>query len=240
MPAGQFYQALLASARSTVTIGILIAGALIFQYVITREYVPNALPEWLTRFERSKVGLLIRDLRPVPGAGLHPGKRGDPVDHRADRHSDGAKPGVDLFHFDHTVGLTLDSFHTFARRIDPAAIRRIPGDKLRAGILGTFCCGTRQVNLKGGRDIWTPADMAGVKRRMPAGESWQFLGKALGANRVPIPYTELCTAVQSGVVDGQDNPRPSDKTMKFHDVTDQIALTDHNVGFGMPVILARL
>ena len=119
-------------------------------------------------------------------------------------------------------------------------LKAIARDKLKVEILGTFYYGTRQVNLKGDKEIMTPADMAGVKMRMPGGESWQFLGKALGANPVPIPYTELYTALQSGVVDGQDNPLPNDRAMKFYEVTDQIVMTSHNVGFGMLLISSRV
>ena len=84
----------------------------------------------------------------------------------------------------------------------------------------------------------TPADMSGIKLRMPGGESWQFLGKAIGANPVPIAYPEVYTALQTGVIDGQDNPLPNDKAMKFYEVTDQIVLTGHNVGFGMLIMSA--
>ncbi|WP_425049851.1 TRAP transporter substrate-binding protein DctP [Psychromarinibacter sp. S121] len=119
-------------------------------------------------------------------------------------------------------------------------LREIAREKLKVEILGTFYYGTRQVNLKGDAEIMTPEDMAGVKLRMPGGESWQFLGKALGANPVPIPYTELYTALQSGVVDGQDNPLPNDRAMKFYEVTDQIVLTSHNVGFGMLLVSSQL
>ncbi|WP_428928942.1 sialic acid TRAP transporter substrate-binding protein SiaP [Marinibacterium sp. SX1] len=119
-------------------------------------------------------------------------------------------------------------------------LKAIAREKLKVEILGTFYYGTRQVNLKGDKQIMTPADMAGVKMRMPGGESWQFLGKALGANPVPIPYTELYTALQSGVVDGQDNPLPNDRAMKFYEVTDQIVMTSHNVGFGMLLISSRV
>lgn len=119
-------------------------------------------------------------------------------------------------------------------------LKQIARDKLKVEILGTFYYGTRQVNLKGDKEIKTPADMSGVKLRMPGGESWQFLGKAIGANPVPIPYTELYTALQSGVVDGQDNPLPNDKAMKFYEVTDQIVLTNHNVGFGMLLMSSRV
>lgn len=119
-------------------------------------------------------------------------------------------------------------------------LKQIARDKVGVEILGTFYYGTRQVNLKGDKEIKTPADLSGVKMRMPGGESWQFLGKALGANPVPIPYTELYTALQSGVVDGQDNPLPNDKAMKFYEVTDQIVLTGHNVGFGMLIVSSNL
>ena len=121
-----------------------------------------------------------------------------------------------------------------------AQLKTIAREKLGVEILGTFYYGTRQVNLKGDAEIKTPADLSGVKMRMPGGESWQFLGKALGANPVPIPYTELYTALQSGVVDGQDNPLPNDKSMKFYEVTDQIVLTNHNVGFGMLIISSKV
>lgn len=118
-------------------------------------------------------------------------------------------------------------------------LRQIARDKLGVVILGTFYYGMRQVNLKGDKVIDTPADMAGVKLRMPGGDGWQFLGKALGANPVPVAYAELYTALQTGVVDGQDNPLANDKAMKFYEVTDQIVLTGHNTGIGMLLISAR-
>jgi len=118
-------------------------------------------------------------------------------------------------------------------------LRQIAREKLGVEILGTFYYGMRQVNLKGDKEIRTPADMAGVKLRMPGGEGWQFLGKSLGANPVPVAYAELYTALQTGVVDGQDNPLSNNKAMKFHEVTDQIVLTGHNVGIGLLLISAE-
>lgn len=55
----QFFATLLNSSRSTATVGILIAGALTFNYVITRENVPNTLADFLAQFELSRVGFLI-------------------------------------------------------------------------------------------------------------------------------------------------------------------------------------
>ncbi len=55
----QFFATLLNSSRSTATVGILIAGALTFNYVIARENVPNTLADFLAQFELSRVGFLI-------------------------------------------------------------------------------------------------------------------------------------------------------------------------------------
>ncbi|MBR9764056.1 MAG: C4-dicarboxylate ABC transporter [Rhodobacteraceae bacterium] len=87
--------------------------------------------------------------------------------------------------------------------------------------------GTRHVNIRGDKQVMTPADLEGVKLRMPGGEGWQFVGEALGANPTPLAFTEVYTALQTGAVDGQDNPLPADKQMKFYEVTDQIILTGH-------------
>ncbi|MCZ4345233.1 TRAP transporter large permease [Devosia sp. J2-20] len=57
--AGQFYTTLLNSARSTAAVGILIAGALAFNYVITRQDVPASLAMFIQQFDLSPVGFLI-------------------------------------------------------------------------------------------------------------------------------------------------------------------------------------
>ncbi|WP_036554922.1 TRAP transporter large permease [Nisaea denitrificans] len=54
-----FYQALLGSARSTATVGILIAGALTFDYVVTRENVPQMMADFLAQYDLSRVGFLL-------------------------------------------------------------------------------------------------------------------------------------------------------------------------------------
>jgi TRAP-type C4-dicarboxylate transport system substrate-binding protein len=91
--------------------------------------------------------------------------------------------------------------------------------------------GARQVNLKPNKKINTPADMAGIKLRMPPGEFWQFLGESIGANPTPVAFAELYTALQTGTVDGQDNPLVSARTMKFYEVTSQFVLTSHVIGY---------
>lgn len=109
-------------------------------------------------------------------------------------------------------------------------------DRLGVHILGPTYFGSRQVGLRGDKKIETPADMAGIRLRMPGGDAWQFLGEALGANPTPVAYAEVYTALQTGAIDGQDNPLPNVQNMKFYEVMDQIVLTSHTVGFDVLTI----
>jgi tripartite ATP-independent transporter DctP family solute receptor len=112
-------------------------------------------------------------------------------------------------------------------------------DKLGIHILGPTYFGTRQVGLKTDKEINTPADMAGIKLRMPPGESWQFLGEALGANPTPMAYGETYTGLQTGAIDGQDNPLPNVQNMKFYEVMSQIVQTSHLVGYDLLTISSK-
>jgi len=109
-------------------------------------------------------------------------------------------------------------------------------DQLGIHIVGPVYFGTRQVNLKPEKEVMTPADMAGIKLRMPGGDAWQFLGTALGANPTPMAYAEVYTGLQTGAIDGQDNPLPNDYNMKFYEVTSQIVLTSHLIGYDLFVV----
>ncbi|HKJ63026.1 MAG TPA: sialic acid TRAP transporter substrate-binding protein SiaP [Hyphomicrobiales bacterium] len=112
-------------------------------------------------------------------------------------------------------------------------------DKLGIHILGPTYFGTRQVGLRIDKTINTPEDMAGVKLRMPGGEAWQFLGKALGANPTPMAYAEVYTGLQTGAIDGQDNPLPNVQNMKFYEVMTQIVETSHLVGYDLLTISSK-
>jgi TRAP-type C4-dicarboxylate transport system substrate-binding protein len=68
---------------------------------------------------------------------------------------------------------------------------------------------------------------------MPPGEAWQFLGQAVGANPTPMAYAEVYTGLQTGAIDGQDNPLPNVQNMKFYEVMSQVVLTSHLVGFDL-------
>ncbi|WP_319562857.1 sialic acid TRAP transporter substrate-binding protein SiaP [Marispirochaeta sp.] len=103
--------------------------------------------------------------------------------------------------------------------------------------LGAYYLGTRQLNLveKVG-PVRTPADMAGVKLRVPESPSWIALGKALGGNPTPIAFNEVYMGLKTGAVEGQDNPLATDKNAKFYEVTKYIVLTNHVVDSTWPTI----
>ncbi len=102
-------------------------------------------------------------------------------------------------------------------------------EELGVKLLTVMYLGQRHVNIKGDRKIETPEDLDGIQLRMPNTDAWQFLGSALGADPVPLAFTEVYTALQTGAVDGQDNPLPTVRDAKFYEVTDQIVLTSHLV-----------
>lgn len=102
--------------------------------------------------------------------------------------------------------------------------------------LGAWYLGSRQISLSKDKEIKTPADLKGINLRMPNSEAWLLLGRALGANPTPISFSELYLALQTGVVDGQDNPLPTVKNAKFYEVQKSITITNHVVDAIWPCI----
>ncbi len=131
--------------------------------------------------------------------------------------------------------LFRDAAHlkTFFASESGTELKKMAEDQLGVVILGPTYFGVRQVGLKPDKEVKVPADLAGVKLRMPGGDAWQFLGTALGANPTPMAYAEVYTGLQTGAIDGQDNPLPNVENMKFYEVMSQIVMTSHLVGFDL-------
>jgi TRAP-type transport system periplasmic protein len=108
-------------------------------------------------------------------------------------------------------------------------VRRRTEDALGIELLQAVYLGTRQLGLREPRPVRTPADLAGVKLRMPGSKEWLFLGQALGASATPLAFTEVYLGLKTGTIDAQDNPLPTLKSAKFYEVTKQIVLTGHLV-----------
>ena len=109
------------------------------------------------------------------------------------------------------------------------AYRRDVSDKMGINILAVAYLGTRQVNLRSRRTVQTPADLSGIKMRMPGGPEWLLLGRALGVNPVPMGAPEVYLGLKTGTIDGQENPLAIFNATKLYEVTEQIVLTGHLV-----------
>ena len=106
---------------------------------------------------------------------------------------------------------------------------KLVSDKMDITILSPIYLGTRQLNLRDLRTVRTPADLKGVKLRMPGTKEWLFLGEALGATPTPLAFGEVYLGLKTGTIDGQDNPLPTVRSAKFYEVTKQLTLTSHLV-----------
>lgn len=77
------------------------------------------------------------------------------------------------------------------------------------------------------REIKTAQDMKGMSIRVQEAPVWFALIKSLGASAVPVSFNELYTALQQGMVDGEENPIASIYTVKFNEVQKYLTLDGH-------------
>lgn len=82
-------------------------------------------------------------------------------------------------------------------------------------------------------------DIAGLKIRVIQTPIYIDLFNALGANAVPMPFTELYTALETGAIDGQENPAPSILTAKLNEVQDYMTLTNYTYNPQIVMISAK-
>jgi len=101
--------------------------------------------------------------------------------------------------------------------------------KMGVELIDFFYLGTRQVNLRQKRDVKTPADLAGVKLRMPPGPGWNALGRGLGVTPTPMAMPEVYLAMKSGAIDGQENPLAIARFNNLNEVSQQFVMTNHLV-----------
>jgi len=142
-----------------------------------------------------------------------------------------------------TAGYFYENYQHMTQTLNGAIGEKVFNDVAqKTGVrpLVAFYLGSRELNLRGNKKINTPEDLKGVKLRMPNSPAWLFLGEALGANPAPIAFSELYMALNSGTVDGQDNPLPTIQSAKFYEVTDQIILTNHIIDSVWPSISEEL
>ena len=77
------------------------------------------------------------------------------------------------------------------------------------------------------RPVEGPEDLAGVKLRTPRGRWRVRLFQSMGASPTPMSLSETFMALQTGVIDGQENPLSQIHSQKFHEVQEYLSLTGH-------------
>ena len=77
------------------------------------------------------------------------------------------------------------------------------------------------------RPINTPEDLEGIKLRTPQGEWRLKMFQTYGANPTPMAFSDVFTALQTGVIDGQENPYAQIASAKFQEVQDYLSVTNH-------------
>jgi len=123
--------------------------------------------------------------------------------------------------------LFSDRAHAYAALDGPPGIE-LNGlaEKKGLKVLGYWEVGFRNMtNNK--RPIMAPKDMQGLKIRVQQSKVYIEMMKALGAIGTPIAFTELYSALQQGVVDGQENPIATIRSMNYFEVQKYLSLTFH-------------
>ncbi|PLW76093.1 TRAP transporter substrate-binding protein [Cohaesibacter celericrescens] len=92
-------------------------------------------------------------------------------------------------------------------------------------ILGFMPRSPRQISAN--RPIESMEDLAGLKLRAPERDYYVKSLSALGANPTPMAFAEVYTALQTGVVDGQENPIETIYAQKFYEVQKGVAMVDY-------------
>jgi tripartite ATP-independent transporter DctP family solute receptor len=134
---------------------------------------------------------------------------------------------VDLFGIFEMPYLVKDRAHMariekelFWSKLEPEA------EKKGLKVLAVWENGFRQItNNK--RPIKAPADLAGIKLRVPGGKWRVKMFQAYGANPSPMKFSEVFTALQTGVMDGEENPFTQIYSAKFQEVQKYLSLSGH-------------
>jgi TRAP-type transport system periplasmic protein len=111
-----------------------------------------------------------------------------------------------------------------SKQVQSALFDGLPGKGMR--ILGLWENGFRHIT-NNARPIMKPDDLKGIKLRVPGGVWRVKMFKDYGANPSPMPLAEVYSALQSGVMDGQENPFPQIASAKFYEVQKFLSLSGH-------------
>jgi TRAP-type transport system periplasmic protein len=100
--------------------------------------------------------------------------------------------------------------------------------------LGTVYRGVRQTTAK--KPVYTPADVYNLKLRLPVLPTWIAIWKAIGAEPVPLPLTELYAGLKSGKADASEGDVSQITSFKLDEVQTHLIMTNHLVQTGSMLI----
>ena len=100
--------------------------------------------------------------------------------------------------------------------------------------LGTVYRGLRQMTAK--KPIYTPADVDGLKLRLPNDRRWMIVWKAMGADPIGVPLPELYNALKTGKAESSEGDLPQISFFKLDEVQSHLIITNHFVQTGGIVI----
>lgn len=144
--------------------------------------------------------------------------------------------GVGRLSLYHPVGIVFNIPYLFKDRAHADAvldgrigdeIRKIIYDNTNFILFPLWHRGARCISAN--RPIRSVNDLKGLKIRVPEWAAAVYVWKALGANPVALPLSELFSALQTGVVDAQENPVTLIYSAGFHKVQKYVMLTNHQM-----------
>ncbi len=121
---------------------------------------------------------------------------------------------------------------SYAVLSDPEVQNSIFADALSVNMVGKgfVLNGVRAVS-NNVRPINTVADCQGIKLRLPEVSQFVDNGRALGFNVVTMSMSEIFTALQQGVIDGQENPPTTLLTSGWYEVQKYLSMTNHQITY---------
>ncbi|MCV2870321.1 TRAP transporter substrate-binding protein [Defluviimonas sp. WL0002] len=120
---------------------------------------------------------------------------------------------------------TIEDMDTFASGPVGDEIKQQIIEKVQIRPIAYFARGAR--DLTSNRPITTPADLNGLKMRVPNVPLFVDVWAALGANPGPMAFSEVFTSLQNGTIEAQENPLALIRSASFYEVQSHVNLTDH-------------
>ena len=127
------------------------------------------------------------------------------------------------------VGFAFKDYDQVWSTMDGALGSLVRGEVAKRGLYAfakMYDNGYREIT-SASKPIKTPQDLSGFKIRVPASPLWTSMFTAFGASPTTINFNEVYSALQTHVVDGQENPLSLIDTAKLYEVQKYVAITNH-------------